>query len=189
LLKKQFFRDASNNLYNYGQVDYSVGGNAVNFAKKGSLAVDRVFFIVTSSTASASELAINNLKPQMDVKLIGTNSYGKPVGFFALNVNQYQLYVPEFETKNSADQGGYYTGMLPGSSTYPGFNDKDDLTKDFGDATEGLLAHALNYVKLGTYGTALKVQSLDGGTSVAQRNIGPEGFNGMIMDKGLKTKK
>jgi carboxyl-terminal processing protease len=189
LLKKQFFRDASNNLYNYGQVDYSVGGNAVNFAKKGSLAVGRVFFIVTSSTASASELAINNLKPQMDVKLIGTNSYGKPVGFFALNVNQYQLYVPEFETKNSADQGGYYTGMLPGSSTYPGFNDKDDLTKDFGDATEGLLAHALNYVKLGTYGTALKVQSLDGGTSVAQRNIGPEGFNGMIMDKGLKTKK
>lgn len=189
LLKKQFFRDGNNNLVNYGQVDYSVAGNAVNFTKKGSLAISRVFFIVTSSTASASELAINNLKSQMDVKLIGTNSYGKPVGFFAININQYQLYVPQFETKNSANQGGYYTGMLPGSATYPGFADKDDLTKDFGDATEGLLAHALNYVKLGTYGTALKVQSLDGGNAVAERHIGPDGFNGMIMDKGLKVKK
>ncbi|GAB3906305.1 S41 family peptidase [Mucilaginibacter boryungensis] len=189
LLKKQFFRDANNNLYNYGQVDYSVAGNAVNFSKKGSLAVPRVFFIVTGSTASASELAINNLRSQMDVKLIGTTSYGKPVGFFAININKYQLYVPEFETKNSANQGGYYTGMLPGSADYPGFNDKDDLTKDFGDATEGLLAHALNYVKQGTYGTALKVQSIDGGNTTAERAIGQDGFNGMILDKGLKVKK
>jgi hypothetical protein len=189
LLKKQFFRDANNNLYNYGQVDYSVAGNAVKFSKKGSLAVGRVFFIVTGSTASASELAINNLRSQMDVKLIGTNSYGKPVGFFAININQYQLYVPEFETKNSANQGGYFTGMLPGSTDSPGFNDKDDLTKDFGDPTEGLLAHALNYVKLGTYGTALKVQSLDGGNSVTEHAIGQDGFNGMILDKGLKIKK
>ena len=42
--------------YNYAQFDYSVAGNAVNFAKSGSLAVSRVFFIITGQTASASEL-------------------------------------------------------------------------------------------------------------------------------------
>jgi carboxyl-terminal processing protease len=187
LLKRQFIRDDKNQLVNYGQYDYSVAANATNFAKKGSLAVSRVFFIVTSATASASELAINNLRSQMDVKLIGTTSYGKPVGFFALNIGGYQLYIPQFETKNSVNQGGYYTGMNPGSAEYPGYYGGDDLTKDFGDPTEGLLAHALNYVKLGTYGTALKVQSTDGSTATIH-NVGEDAFNGMVFDKKLKTK-
>ena len=185
MLKNQVYRDANNVLYNYSQIDFSVAANSVNFKKSGSLAISRVFFIVTGSTASASELAINNLRPVMDVKLIGSNSYGKPVGFFAININKYQLYTPEFETKNSAGQGGYYTGMLPGSTTYPGFAASDDLTKDFGDATEGLLSHALNYVTTGTYGADVKVQSLDNSSSV-MKNIGSEGFNGMVMDKSLK---
>jgi hypothetical protein len=43
----------------------------VNFAKSGNLNLSRVFFITTSSSASASELLINNLKPYMDVKIIG----------------------------------------------------------------------------------------------------------------------
>jgi C-terminal processing protease CtpA/Prc len=188
LLKKQFFRDGSGVLYNYGQVDYSVAGNAVNFTKAGSLNIGRVFFIVTGSTASASELAINNLRSQMNVQLIGRTSYGKPVGFFAINISNYQLYIPEFETKNSAGQGGYYTGMVPGSADYPGINDADDLTKDFGDPTEVLLAHALNYVKNGTYGAALKVQSIAGDNSTVNKSIGGDSFNGMILDKGLKIK-
>lgn len=181
VLKNQVARD-NNGLYNLAQVDYSVSGNAVNFSKKGSLNIARVFFLVTGSTASASELAINNLIPVMDVKLIGTTTYGKPVGFFALNINAYQLYVPEFETKNSAGQGGYYTGMNP-SLHYSGFNTTtDDLTKDFGDITEALLSHALNYVKTGTYGTNLKIQSVDGQPAVS-RNIGTEDFNGMIANR------
>ena len=189
LLRNQFARDANNTLYNYGQIDYSVTGNTVNFAKKGSLNVGRVFFIVTGSTASASELAINNLRTQMDVKLIGRTSYGKPVGFFAINISNYQLYIPEFEAKNSAGQGGYYTGMAPGSTDYPGISDADDLTKDFGDPTEGLLAHALNYVKTGTYGTTLQVQSTgNSSTNLINRSLGQDGFNRMIFDKPLKTK-
>jgi C-terminal processing protease CtpA/Prc len=39
--------------------------------KLGSLNLSRVFFIVSNSTASASELLINNLKPYLDVKLVG----------------------------------------------------------------------------------------------------------------------
>lgn len=187
VLKNQVYRDQSG-LYNGAQIDYTIAGNTVNFSKKGSLNIGRVFFLVTSSTASASELAINNLLPVMDVKLIGTNTYGKPVGFFAININAYQLYVPEFETKNSLGNGGYYTGMNPGGN-YPGYNTSgDDLTKDFGDVTESLLSHALNYVKTGTYGTTLKIQSTDGQPAVS-RDIGGEVFSGMVMDKPLKVKR
>jgi carboxyl-terminal processing protease len=190
---------ASGQHYNYAQLDYSVAGNAVNFAKIGTLNVGRVFFIVTGSTASASELTINNLIPQLDVKLIGQTTYGKPVGFFDIDINKYQMYIPEFATMNSANQGGYYSGMTPGSASYPGIQDYDDVTKDFGDPTEGLLAHALTYVKTGAYAVqSSQVQTGDitsfKSFSMTQANLAAiqldhHKFNGMIYNKRPKKKK
>ena len=40
----------------------------------------RCAIISTGSTASASEMLINGLKPWMDVAVIGDTTYGKPVG-------------------------------------------------------------------------------------------------------------
>ena len=198
LLANQVRVDPNNGQrYNYAQFDYTVAGNAVNFAKIGSLNVNRVFFIVTGSTASASELTINNLLPVMDVKVIGTTSYGKPVGFFDIKINKYDLYIAEFATKNSLGQGEYYAGMTPGSVAFPGKMDNDDLTKDFGDPTEGLLAHALNYVKTGVYNIpAQQVQSASGGLktfSMAQSasvalEMDQGQFSGMIYNKSFKLK-
>ncbi|MDP9046784.1 MAG: S41 family peptidase, partial [Bacteroidota bacterium] len=199
LLKHQVRKNPSNgSLYNYGQFDYSVAANAVNFAKQRSLNVTRVFFIVSGSTASASELTINNLRPFMDVQFIGRTSYGKPVGFFDIQINKYTMYTPEFSTKNSAGQGDYYDGFNPGTTGYPGVNDFDDPTKDFGDPTEGLLAHALHYVTVGTYavnspgsqgipapGKALSLQASRQMTLEMDRHA----FNGMIFNKTLKLKK
>ncbi|MEO6915847.1 MAG: S41 family peptidase, partial [Chitinophagaceae bacterium] len=61
----------------YGNI-FSSAGNTQVFKKAGSLNLSRVFFIVTGSTASASELLINNLKPYMNVQIIGDTTYGKP---------------------------------------------------------------------------------------------------------------
>ena len=194
LLKNQWRQDPTTGQdYNYGQFDYSVAGNAVTFSKQGTLAVNRVFFIITGSTASASELTINNLRPELDVQFVGETSYGKPVGFFDIDINVYQMYTPEFYTQNSAGQGGYYSGFTPGTSTYPGVGDYDDVTKDFGDPSEGLLAHVLNYVKTGTYavktpviqslpGQAFALQARHEVAKVFERNK----FNGMVMNKALK---
>jgi carboxyl-terminal processing protease len=199
LLVNQVRRDkTTNQVYNYSQIDYSVNGNKVNFAKKGSLTISRVFFIVSGSTASASELVINNIRPTVDVKLIGTTTYGKPVGFFDIKINKYEMYVPQFETKNSVNQGGYYAGMEPGSAEYPGKSDYDDPTKDFGDPTEGLLAHALNFVKTGNYSVATpQIQGLSTKVktfSIQQANdaatqLNQNEFNGMLLNKTLKLKK
>ena len=198
LLYNQVRRDPdTKQLYNYGQFDYTVAGNTVHFTKKGSLNISRVFFIVTGSTASASELTINNLRPHLDVQFIGTTSYGKPVGFFDIDINKYQMYIPEFETQNSAGQGGYYTGMAPGTAGYPGVNDYDDPTKDFGDTTETLLSHAIHYVKLGTYSlpsqriqglsTKQKTFSLDQ-SNAAAIELNKNKFSGMVFNKKLKHK-
>jgi C-terminal processing protease CtpA/Prc len=152
LLKNQWRKDPSGGPdYNYSQFDYSVAGNAVNFSKIGQLNVNRVFFIITGQTASASELTINNLRPVLDVQFVGGTSYGKPVGFFDIDINKYIMYTPEFSVQNSAGQGGYYSGFTPGTSGYPGIQDYDDLTKDWGDPTEGLLAHILTDVNTGSY--------------------------------------
>lgn len=199
LLKKQWRRDPSSGQdYNYGQFDYSVAANAVNFSKQRSLNVSRVFFIVTGSTASASELTINNLRPVMDVQLVGTQSYGKPVGFFDLNINKYSMYTPEFSTKNSANQGDYYSGFLPGTDI-PGVKDYDDPTKDFGDPAEGLLAHILKYVQTGAYAVESPATqgvplnrahslSLQASNQMAIQ-MDQHAFKGMVFNKKLKLKK
>lgn len=168
------------------------------FSKKGALNVNRVFFIVTGNTASASELTINNLRPKMDVQLIGETTYGKPVGFLSnLIINGYYLFTPQFETKNSANEGGYYAGMTPEGATpnggiYAGKHDSDDLTKDFGDENEGLLKDALTYIESNRYPTSstVKIQSLDANAtqtmSSAQRNAlsvktNRHSFHGMLI--------
>ena len=183
-------------IYDIKKGDFLPANNRVNFAKNGSLNVSKVFFIVTGSTASASELTINNLRPEMEVKLIGRTSYGKPVGFFAIDINKYQLYVPQFETKNSANQGGYYSGMTPGSTDYPGKLDYDDVTKDFGDSTEVLLQHALNYISTGVYDVSgPKVQSLAKAKTMSAQQVSDmtlkldeRKFKGMVGKKELRHK-
>jgi hypothetical protein len=175
--------------YNYGQLDFSVAGNVVNFSKIGSLAVSRVFFIITGQTASASELTINNLRPEMNVQFVGETSYGKPVGFFDIDINKYIMYTPEFSVQNSAGQGGYYGGFTPGTSSYPGVNDYDDLTKNWGDPTEGLLSDILSFVNTGTYSVKTKtIQNISSNTrafafnpSIPKRAIlNPHKFIGMV---------
>jgi C-terminal processing protease CtpA/Prc len=149
------------NLYEIPKGFFSVSNQTVNFQKQGSLNLSRIFFIVGSGTASASELTINNLIPELDVELIGSVTYGKPVGFYGIDINKYQLYMPMFSTRNSANNGDYYTGMTPGQGIYKGVSAVDDLTKDFGDPTEGLLAQALSYISTGKYKTgSVTTQSL-----------------------------
>ncbi|MEO6632768.1 MAG: S41 family peptidase, partial [Mucilaginibacter sp.] len=164
LLKNQVRKDDAGALYNLSQIDYSLNSpyNTPKFAKKGNLNIGRVFFIVTGGTASASELTINNLRPVLDVELIGETSYGKPVGFFDIGINKYTLFTPEFSTKNSANQGDYFDGFTPGATGLPGVNDFDDYTKDFGDPTEKLLGHIIKKITTNTYNVPTKViQSVD----------------------------
>lgn len=114
--------------------------------KLGSLNLNRIFFIVSSSTASASELLINNLKPFMDVQLIGpSNTYGKPVGFFPIPVGDWYIFPVSFKSTNKNGEGGYYGGLALNSQV------ADGLDKDWGDTGESCLRDALSYIVSGIY--------------------------------------
>lgn len=129
----------------YPSTTFAAANNTQTFANTGSLNLSRVFFIVTSGTASASELLINNLKPYMDVKLVGDTTYGKPVGFFPVDIYTYSIYPISFKTVNSAGNADYYTGFAPDNLTPDGVN------KSWGDATEPSLASALKYITTGSF--------------------------------------
>ncbi len=126
----------------YADVDYSVSGNTYRFSKKGSLSgIKSIVFIVSGRTASASELLINCFKPYIDVKLVGSTTYGKPVGFFGIGIGAYTAYLSQFRILNAAGQGDYYEGMpcdMPAT---------DDIRFNFGDTGESCLAQSLEYLR------------------------------------------
>lgn len=129
----------------FGNTSFAEGINTVKFNKAGSLNLSRVFFIVSSSSASASELLINNLKPYMDVKLVGDTTYGKPVGFFPIEISNYAIYPISFRTVNSAGNADYYSGFAPDKIV------TDGVDKDWGDVGEPCLAAALKYINTGSF--------------------------------------
>lgn len=114
--------------------------------KTGSLQLSKIYFIVTKSTASASELLINTLKPYMDVRVLGpTNTHGKPVGFFPISVGDWYVFPVSFKTTNKNGEGNYFNG-LPVNSIIA-----DGLDKDWGDIRESSLAAAIKNITTGTY--------------------------------------
>ncbi|MCJ8211110.1 S41 family peptidase [Mucilaginibacter sp. RS28] len=169
LLRNQVRKSSSGQTYNlYDNIDYSLNANTTTFGTAHGLNLSRVFFIVTGSTASASELTINSLRPYLNVQLVGRTTYGKPVGFFDIKIDKYEMYIPEFETKNANAQGGYYSGMAPGTTDYPGKDAGDDAVHEFGDTSENLLANVKYFLENGVYKTATtSVQSLGGTTSMS----------------------
>ena len=108
----------------------------------------RIAFIGTSGTASASELVINAFPPFLHAKagLIGTNTYGKPVGQIALDraACDDRLRVIAFATSNAARTGGYYDGLA--GVMEASCQAKDDLAFQLGDPQEASVAQALGFL-------------------------------------------
>ncbi len=108
-----------------------------------ALGLDQVVFITTGGTASASEAVINSLKPFIGVTLIGSTTYGKPVGFNGQNFCADVLHAVTFAMTNAAGSGDYYSGFAPDCPA------ADDLSHPLGDTSEGSLAAALQYIGSG----------------------------------------
>ena len=187
IMKNQPYRLSNGELSNYANVDYSTAGNTMVFNKKGNLnSVVNVVFIVSGRTASASELTINALKPFVNVKLVGTQTFGKPVGFFPITIeNKYDVYYSMFETVNARGEGSYYAGFTPDI-----VDDFDDCLHDFDNPAENYIAKSLNLLAPSTtVPTLAKQSSLNtartSATSTATQNMTgkleqPASFIGMI---------
>ncbi len=117
----------------------------INYKKKGMLDLNRIFFIITKNTASASELLINSLKPYLDVKLVGRASHGKPVGYFNIGVGDWYIFPVSFRSVNKNGEGNYFNGLQPDATV------DDGLDKPWGDVNESSLASALHYINNGVF--------------------------------------
>jgi C-terminal processing protease CtpA/Prc len=108
--------------------------------------LNRVFVLTAKNTASASELVINNLKPFMEVILIGENTYGKNVGSrtYADNRWKFGLQPIIFLIKNSIGESNYGTG----SGFTPNYILKDSVLpyKALGNPGETYLNVALSII-------------------------------------------
>jgi len=110
---------------------------------ENALNLQRLFVIQTRSSASASELVPNALRPFMPVIFIGDTSYGKPVGQYGLRFCDKILYPVAFSIKNANLEGDYFDGIAPDCQA------ADDATHQLGDPEEGSFAEALTYIRTG----------------------------------------
>jgi C-terminal processing protease CtpA/Prc len=113
-----------------------------------SIAPTRIAFIGTGSSASASELIINSFLPYYgkNEALVGSNTFGKPVGQIALDRSQCddRLRVVAFKTENAARQGDYYDGLA--SKMEATCAAGDDITRQLGDPQEASTRAALDFL-------------------------------------------
>jgi len=149
------------------------------FNKKGTLNLNRLFFIVSQSTASASELLINSLMPYVDVHLIGpTHTHGKPVGFYPIPVYDWYIFPVSFRTVNKNGEGNYFNGLNLDHQVV------DGLDKDWGDETELCLSAVLHFIGSGSYARLGVTPQQRAGSSeevlFSNDRLGRTKFKGMI---------
>ena len=117
-------------------------------AQAEAIASTRIAFIGTGGTASASELVINSFLPYLgaNIALVGTNTYGKPVGQIARDRPQCddRLRVVAFATQNSAGQGAYFDGLAPFMQAT--CRAGDDLAFQLGDPREASIRASLDFL-------------------------------------------
>lgn len=125
-----------------------------------NLSLDRVYFIATNSSASASELIINGLRPYMEVYHIGENTFGKFYGSFVLSgenatpPNNYAMTPVSFKYANADGVTDFRNGLEPDIEA------EEDIFQPFaiGDLNDPMLSAAINHITSGVV-TPVKVKS------------------------------
>jgi len=113
-----------------------------------SITPTRVAFIGTGGSASASELVMNTFIPYLGNRsaLVGTNTYGKPVGQIAIDraACDDRLRVIAFALENANHQGAYYDGLagFMGATCRA----SDDISRPLGDPAEASTRAALDFL-------------------------------------------
>jgi C-terminal processing protease CtpA/Prc len=108
-----------------------------------ALDLSRLTVITTRSSASASELVINALRPFMPVTVVGDTTYGKPVGQYGFNFCDKVLAPVSFQLRNARGEGDFFSGIPPDCAA------ADDADHLLGDPQEASLGEALFFLKNG----------------------------------------
>lgn len=107
--------------------------------------LQRIYFLTGRSTASASEMVINGLKPYIDCVLIGDTTVGKNVGSTLINdeenkKNKWAIMPIILKYFNKDHQSDFTNGFAPD------YLIADDYNHSLGDTREALLAKAISQI-------------------------------------------
>jgi len=122
-------------------------------AKPQALGATRLVVIATRSSASASELIVNGLRPYMDVKVVGDKTFGKPVGQYGFEFCDKVLWAVSFLVTNARGEADYFGG-IPADCAAP-----DDVDHALASPQEASLAEALYVVRNGRCSGAALAQA------------------------------
>ena len=120
-------------------------------SKPNALRLDRLVVITTRTSASASELVINSLRPFMPVVIVGDRTYGKPVGQYQYEFCDKVLAPVSFTLRNAQGQGDFFDGFAPDCAA------PDDVSHQLGDVVEASLREALTLIHTGSCSAASTV--------------------------------
>jgi hypothetical protein len=139
----------------------------------------KIAFISTRATASASELVAAAFAPFLGVNaaLVGSNSYGKPVGQIGLDLAACddRIRVVAFAKENAAGQGDYFSGLAGTMRTTCAA--ADDITRPLGDPQEASLRAALDFVAGRSCTPIALAQSAQSTASANERRVLPAPTN------------
>ena len=136
----------------FAQYRYSARKSAENFSQTFRLTglpatalegVDKVMVITSGSTASASELVINALRPFKNVATVGSTTFGKPFAFLPRSACGIEYNAVNLDVANAVGFAEYSDGFVPACPV------ADDLTRQLGDPAERRTAAALTYIATG----------------------------------------
>ena len=132
---------------NYKSQNSSYYFEDANMQDGNELNMQRVVFLVTKDSASASEALINALVPYLgtdNVVTIGDTTHGKPVGMSGKGYGNNYYFLINFFINNNADNTTGFEG-IPATCTA-----EDDITRKMGDPEEMMFKTALHYIDTGS---------------------------------------
>ncbi len=110
----------------------------------------RIAFLTTDATASASEINVNSMRPWVETAIVGSDTFGKPVGQLAFDLSSScpdRLRLVTFKTVNADGAGDYYDGLA--SSMQFACGATDTLGAPMGDPADVLTQSALQWINTG----------------------------------------
>jgi carboxyl-terminal processing protease len=130
-----------------------------------NLNLERIFFITTEFSASASELVINSLEPYMEVYLIGSNTHGKPVGMYGFSFQEWTLYPVTVKLLNADGFGDFFDGLPVDAVAEEG------LDKDWGDESDPNISQALYFIENGSFDKSIIAAEKSRSTDYLSRKL------------------
>lgn len=128
------------------QIAYDKSAPSFNALFNQNLGLRRVYILTTSSTASASETVVNNLKPYIQVIQIGEKTMGKDMSGWDITDQRtrpkisWQIHPMIYKLFNASKMGDYSNGISPDISV----NEFESFPiLDLGNPSETLLKRAL----------------------------------------------